>query len=354
MNARPADVGDIKRDARENVSNVLLLLFFLMIAFGVWVAWGKIGFQYTHRLVTEYASATAKPASPAASATATDVTTAVGQSGDAYGGANALFAAAVGAFAGWAGMLQYKALKRAQQAYREEREENRSNDVARRKEQFDSLFFQMLRLVREVSQSILTTSAPVMKRQGSAALNAFANTIHKRNISESNGVAPSARALAYHFGQVYQRRPSALGTYFRVLYQTFDLISKARFSDNPDEDAQIKAQYSEIARGQMSEGSVFMLALYGMSPMGYHFVKYIEEFGLLENLLPAHVQFQAKYLEEAYRPRAFAGIDTRFTHEHKPTPSTPKDFFFLTEAEAQQALGYPSNQYDHVGDDELM
>lgn len=57
---------------------------------------------------------------------------------------------------------------------------------------------------------------------------------------------------------VYDKRPSAFGPYFRLLYQTFKYIHESPLT------AAEQIRYANIARGQISEGAVLLLALSGL------------------------------------------------------------------------------------------
>ena len=78
--------------------------------------------------------------------------------------------------------------------------------------------------------------------------------------------------------KIYDRQPSAFGPYFRLLYQTFKHIAESTLSERQ------QLRYANIARGQISEGAVLLIALNGLTPNGYKFVPLIEKFGLLEHL----------------------------------------------------------------------
>jgi hypothetical protein len=380
---------DRKTDLLALVGNIVALLVLLVIFGGAWFVWGQWGFPYTHGLVSSYAKdqsdrlrkeaavPTALPTPPATTASsavasasapvvipmalvpatpsAIDITTAVGQSGDAYGGANALFSALVAALAAWAGFLQYRALMRAQRAYRDERDANRQAKADRTKEEvdrklarFESQFFQLLTLVKQTRDAIVSKELSDNPRKfGSAALDAFADTIFKEAASSSKTIPLSPHELVYHYQRIYNRRPSVLGPYFRLLFQTFQYISK----NGKDLDTQL--QYSKIARGQMSDGSVLLLALNGMTIEGHAFVEYIEEFGLLEHMLPKYKKAYEEHLDKAYRKRAYKGSKERDLEEFKHNPVIPfvEDLFHWTPDQIEVRKNKTENHYPNVDDD---
>lgn len=381
-----------RADSREMNLNVLLLALFLLTFLLIWKNWGESGFKGPYERVNAFAleraaqisreqsnslpakSATdvasavqvsrAAPLQPApapapAPAQAMEIVAAIGQSGDAYGGANALFSALVASFAAWAGYLQFRALKRAQRAYQDQVDENRREKHVRQAEEkdrevarFESHFFQLLELAREARERISTTRTSPSKdpKTGSAALDAFANTIY-REVNEAAEAQPPipvcARELTYHYQAIYNRRPSALGPYFRLLFQTFKFISRSEV------DLSVKLQCARIARGQMSDGSVLLLALNGMSLEGHDFVEYIEEFGLLEHMLDKYFDAFGKHLREAYRPRAFLGSEERSKSEnrHDSIIPFPPTMFHWTAEQLDVRSAIKQHPYIGVGND---
>ena len=89
----------------------------------------------------------------------------------------------------------------------------------------------------------------------------------------------------------------------------------------------MRIQYSKIARGQLSEGAVLLLALNGLTWRGREFVTFIEQFGLLEHMHPSFLKrFRGDFLL-AYRRRAFLGSKERHLETNNVTP-VPGPFAF--------------------------
>ena len=159
----------------------------------------------------------------------------------------------------------------------------------------------------------------------------------------------SVALVKNYLTKAYDRKPSAFGPYFRILFQTFKHISDSRL---PPED---QVRFSNIARGQMSEGAVLLLALNGLTPEGYKFVPLIEKFGLLEHLHRRYKQEYEGVLSLAYRPRAFMGSEERARpgNEWHPTPILAQDHFkhleterVRADAEADFSAGFDSETDD--------
>lgn len=239
----------------------------------------------------------------------------LGQTGDLFGGINALFAAFALIGVGWAASMQWRAMSEARQATAEQR--------------FETAFFELLRLTREVLERIeieLSHSEKLADDQqhqsrgiksGASALNALASR-HFAAFSIGGGPGEDAywlQQLVTQFKKkIYGQNPSAMGPYFRLLYQTFDLVAKAPL------DEVRKVRYSNIARGQISEGAVLLLALNGLTWRGWNFVALIERFGLLEHMHHRYLKQFKKYLRVAYRENSFRGSKERALHKNEEAP----------------------------------
>lgn len=266
--------------------------------------------------------------------------TELGQTGDSFGGLNALLTGVAGVVVAWAGTMQYIALQ-------DERKH-------RKLQEFESLFFRLLDLTEKATsqirgpapQTFLTRPppSPRPRRRGAAALNAHAQVVSNNSFRPEAGTNYDADALlnllVVNFAKkVYDTAPSRFGPYYRLLYQVFKHIAEADHLAETE-----KVRYANIARGQLAEGAVFLLALNGLTVQGHSFVPLIERFGLLEHM---HRQYQTDYgplLQQAYRGRAFLGSEDRRDAKHAwiPTPLLPADHFQCIE----------TDRYPHDGDDD--
>ena len=332
----------------------------IAIAVGAWILWLFIGMDWAHRTAlhqTKAGSAAASASAPATKAKEAVSTqpgtfererifTERGQLGDSFGGLNALLTAIAGALVAWAGFMQHQMLKKARETAREER-------AHRELQQFESLFFQLLQLSGAVTERIegpKKRGAPVVTIPGQGtireqlsgvtgprALNAYAQSIYRNVIPSSSDGSPATaglEALVKAFiTRVYDRQPSAFGPYYRILYQTFKHVA-----DSPLSEAE-QIRYANIARGQISEGAVLLLALNGLTFDGYKFIPLIEKFGLLEHL---HRRYRAAYessLRIGYRPRAFLGSADRAKPQNAwcATPLLPAKAFLHLEQDRADA-----------------
>lgn len=262
------------------------------------------------------AAASASVAVKAASApeNAIDFVEKAGQSGDSYGGFSALFTALAFIGVAWAGWVQHQQLIAAQAVHKAER--------------FESQFFQMLGLTRDIAQKVEVKisfpgwaedlratsgiATPPEHKSGGQALDHWADRLYGRaTTKESKDTSPFSyhqrlKALVKDYvDDTYMKQASELGPYFRALYQTFALIDDAVIS------IEEKTKYAKIARSQISEGAIFLLAVNGLSRRGQKFIKYIERYGLLEHMLPKFLNTFKPMLLLAYDPLAFLGSQAR-------------------------------------------
>jgi len=289
-------------------------------AISIWFIWVKYGIAWAFARVSQVATATSSVAS-AASASSSDVMAQIGQSGDAFGGGNALFAAVAGGLVFWAGFMQAKSLKEARAAYE--------------RQQFESTFFELLALTRVLLERFETNREdPSSARSGAAALDSYAFGVDKavkENVASSETL-DVARKLVRTFSAYYRGHPSAFGPYFRSMYQTFKLVADSSLSPHD------QTRFANIARGQISEGAVFLLAMNGMTELGFNVIPYIEKFGLREHM---HRQYLARYkpaFRLAYHDRAFLGSKQR---DGEPCVATSKQRsdYFVREVEEPIAAG---------------
>lgn len=320
------------------------LLVALVAAIIIWYLWLTWGMYWAQNKVLEQLKtaqlmvappnqdeATIRdPSTTAASSERERLFAELGQTGDSFGALNALLTAMAGALVFWAGMMQHQSLKQARQEAKDER-------AHRQLQEFESLFFQLLDLSTTVTERIERTVRPrgsakedpdraLRRRIGSRALDSFAQMIYS-SVSESppneSSKAALQKLLREFAERIYGRSPSTFGPYFRLLYQTFKHVAESSLLEHE------QIRYANIARGQISEGAVLLLALNGLSEYGYKFIPLIEKFGLLEHLHPRYRQRYEEILRVGYRARAFMGSADRAKPNNKwiDKPLLPENHF---------------------------
>ncbi|MHA4867219.1 putative phage abortive infection protein [Duganella sp. PWIR1] len=312
----------------------LVLLVAILIAASTWIAWSSFGALYVRSLLLSSAASTAVTskvaetptlASDVIAATTAQTLTEFGQVGDSFGGLNALLTAFAGAFVFWAGFMQHQALKEARQEAERERD-------YRRKQEFESLLFQLLSLCAVAAEKVhrktsQTSSVDNGVRRGSRALDSYAASIYSKVNPEQVGATPDKvlkKLITTFYTTAYDRNPSAFGPYYRMLLQVFRHIVDSGLSEKAQQ------RYASIARGQISEGAVLLLALYGLSKAGREFHPLIEKFNLLTHIHRRHFKAYSTALLLGYRATAFNGTEgvPNASDRNQPTPLLLQDNYF--------------------------
>lgn len=321
---------------KRELPSWLVLALVLGCAVALWWTWLTVGFIVVHSKVSEYATGYSPVKPPPVNQVSSENTVApppsersavvaeIGQAGDAFGAANALFAAIAGALVLWAGVLQSRSLREARRATKLATDAFREERLASKREHFASTFFQMLTLSRQLVERIEIASSG-HDRRGAAALESLAASLFKRlsegEYAEESPEQRASRIATTYVGSVYGKYPSALGPYFRLLFQTFKFVAEAEIQEDE------RIRFSNIARGQISEGAVMLLAANGLTERGHRFIPLIERFGLLEHLHPEYRQMYKQALLVAYRPRAFMGSEQRETEPLHESPLHVPSYF---------------------------
>ncbi len=254
-----------------------------------------------------------------------------GQTGDLFGGLNTFLTGVAGAAVLWAGFMQYHTMKKALADSEHEREH-------RVRQEFESFFFQLLHLSEATTAKLVYTSGRDEPRYGSRALDKYAYEIHCR-VRDANPARPDETLdlLVRHFlMKAYDLRPSLFGPHFRLLKQTFDYVAASPLTPAD------KFRYADIARGQIGEGALLMLALYGLTCEGKGLAERIEEFRLLEHLHPRYRTLYEGALLLGYRKSAFVAEEVKTDH----VPLLRDDHFSYLETERRLLKDEADRRHD--------
>lgn len=191
----------------------------------------------------------------------------MGQTGDLFGGINALFAAY--AFAGVAVAAWFQ------------RQTYQVAEAQLRQQAFEPLFFHLLELTRAISPQRLVH--PGIRGEPSVELSEFASYLQERIFPLlprmiKQDQPQNSDLCDQQFAPLYLANEDALGPYFRSLYHVFKLIQR---SNLPMAD---KLRYGSIARSTLSRSQLFLLMVDCCTPRGRDFRPLTEEFGLLKHI----------------------------------------------------------------------
>ena len=210
----------------------------------------------------------------------------LGQWGDTFGALNSLFAglAAIGVVA----TLHLQRRSIAEQ----------KSDQAR--QSFESHFFQLLALLRELRTEI--KFKPSAKELiGSDAIAHFSEVM--KSEATSGHVGPgSADALASSYrAKVHEKVEASLGAYFRTLFNILRLTSEEKSLSQDD-----REMYGNLLRAQLSTDDLCLLGFNGLMKESGKLSHYIKEFRLLKYMPAGNVRsiFLLHYGDAALQGRS--------------------------------------------------
>lgn len=238
----------------DRIPGVLLLA---PLVLGIWVAWPFL-FVLIADVVPKRASD-------------------LGQLGDIFGALSSLFSALALIGAATGVVLQARSLEK-------QREQFASQQAQIERQNFESSFFELLRLQREVVQamSVSTTRDPALQRPPAKGVDAI-EYLATRFLSLSNvRVVPSDEAdpdqIAASYAAVYAGASDALDRYFRNLFHVFKFIDTSA-------PASRRLDYASLARAQLTTSELVLISGNMLHPIGDGTRKYGIEFALLKALL---------------------------------------------------------------------
>lgn len=162
----------------------------------------------------------------------------------------------------------------------------KNNQILIQKNQFESIFFNLLSLHNEIVKNIDTYMEHPKKRKeeehlkGRVFFDAFTNLIESR--CEDEGV----EELMNIYNEYYTRYNTDIAHYFRNLYHIVNFVDKnSYFKEVEKSPSYFKQQdYIKLLRAQLSNSEITCLALNGLSERGKSFKPLIEKYKLLKNL----------------------------------------------------------------------
>ncbi|MDM0015096.1 putative phage abortive infection protein [Variovorax sp. J22P168] len=251
-----------------------------MTAFLAWHWWGHEG---ASMVVARFAGPTASADLMAA-----------GQSGDLFGGFNALFASLAFVAASGALIFQASAMRAAQRQLA--------------LQAFEPLFLHLMEIHERIAQTVRIEMdfldyengqfyQRVVALEKAAATIAFELPTYNWFVGLRLQTIVSNEHRAKRLGEFYEgiytdsSNEHALGPYFRSLYHIF------KFIKNADLPYAQKVSYSNIARSTLGKGHLLLLALNCLSKYGGGFKPLVEEFGLLKHIAEHEPQGAESELE---------------------------------------------------------
>lgn len=203
-----------------------------------------------------------------------------GTFGDMFGFINSIFSGL--AFGGviWAILLQSRELKLQREELKLTRDELRGQKLALKKQNFESTFFQLLRLHHDIINGIdLFRSRDGMTIKGRDCFKVFYERFERKlaeNKQNYSGKTGKDR-INNTYCDFYKCHQSEVGHYFRNLYNIIKLIENSDLED--------KKLYTNLVRAQLSSFELALLFYNALSDKGVEkFKPLIEKYSLLKTL----------------------------------------------------------------------
>lgn len=141
-------------------------------------------------------------------------------------------------------------------------------------QQFDNVFFELLRLYQQYVETLIFD-----EKTGKAFFSALKEKMFNSYKSTQKDFKKRHKDAIECYVDTYIELLPQLGTYFRILYRIFDILSNSNISEED------KVKYAKIMRSQFSEDELFLIYYNSRSDYGEASVKYIKKFNLLKYLL---------------------------------------------------------------------
>lgn len=255
------------------------------IAIAMWLGWATWGVMAVRDLVVP--SAASSP--PSSTASAPDRTNQeessklaeLGQTGDLFGGINALFAAFAFVGVAVAAVFQYRTTEMLERQIRQQ--------------SFEPLFFELLKRPQPPANYKFSDHNHLRSSESATWENedpeiAPACTSLRQLIcgNKSEIAEPFIRPeflvdkarLTYQ--KFYKENRNELAPYYRKLFHTFKFIEKSTLAEKE------KNNYANIARASLNSDDLFLLILNATSQEGQAFIPLIERFGIIKHLDRGH------------------------------------------------------------------
>ena len=230
-----------------------------------------------------------------------------GAYGDTYGPVTALFTGLAFAFLTFTVYLQHEELglqrKELEHAVAALEEQSTTMGLQR----FENTFFQLMRVHTEaVSALSMRVGTTAQKEEGRRCLWRKRRDLedelegfHVDELEIDMRLEGYRRWIANGCEKVLHNRRSEphLGHYFRQLYHIIKFVDESELED------QAKCEYANLAKAQLDNDELMLLAYSGLSAHGKNFKPLIEKYSLLANLAPGsllHKEHSDLYSRSAF------------------------------------------------------
>ena len=182
------------------------------------------------------------------------------------------------------------------------RKEFEKQNIAAKLQNFESTFFQMLRLHNDIVGSLDLRWQGQDREIGRSYFSYIYNRLKTKYEKRVSSGAPGSYAnqieVAVH--EIWNEYRRDLGPYYRYLFTIFNFVVENDVVD--------KRQYADIVRAQLSDYELLILFYLVMHKYGIEkFKSIVEDFAIFENL-PQELLCSASDMD-FYHPKAFGPVD---------------------------------------------
>jgi len=269
----------------EKIKYIWIITITPIIVVGLWYCWGTIGASMMLDSIINVRSekqSISNSSIQEKKLSDSEFIEKLAQTGDIFGGINALFGALALSGVAAATILQARSLQlaRAQQL----------------QQAFEPLFFHLLNLHKEVAATkfklrtrIIKSSTSISKKDSlnddgvefSRAILIIRRGIRMKIgglVDMGNKTDKLLECCKIYYEDFYKTNQNEIGPHFRTLFHIFKLI------DNSSFDNETKIRYANIARSTLTKDQIFLLSINCLSEYGVEFKKMVEDYGLLKHV----------------------------------------------------------------------
>jgi len=313
---------------KASYTPIYILIAVLSATFLVWLYWGGNLVWWT---AVYWRNRLADDGPPDPTLTIAEL----GQTGDLFGGVNALFASFAFVGVAFAAYYQRKTFLHQLQDSRDNAEALYASNLTNaallhnaKQELFNGMFFRMVTEVHTLIERIESTDfsihGPNSSRFITLNIKIKEIEVEVQTINEHITYVPLEENEAHNDGlkliqelhdEYYLRNTKTFGPFFRNLYHTFKLIKDSDMTYSE------QCKYSKIARASVNDKILLLVMLNGLTKQGRNLKDLIERYGLLKHLGPLENPTPAvKIAQRYYKKTAFLGYGGRvssYANEHK-------------------------------------
>ena len=269
---------------------VLLLLF--VGPFVLWLAWGTLGIRAMVAVHSWLGGPLATPP---------DRFTAMGQTGDLFGGVNALFAAYAFVGVAVAAFWQYRTFKVV--------------ELQQKQQGFEPLFFQLITLNRQLLKQVQSLDGLT-----GSLMNALNESAWKADVPDmpKDKLIEHVSDLYY---DTYNAHEEQLGPYYRSLYHVFKLIDSSGLTKVQ------RVEYADVARAMLSRDELKLMVVNCSSHHGTDFRRLISKYGVLKHLPTNGKKYEGlrNLAISSFGATALQDADKREAHWNEHPTERPAD-----------------------------